>query len=174
MEVCNYSFDAYGMFSMETSAILCPVIIFLLYRDIAHLEQNTFNPHNQGIRFLWPFVLAVPIVFCTPVDIYFGVKFIFPTPSVYLLSAKLLCCCSEKRARALVLSLTLWFDLDAAYYIVGHGVFVLIKGTSSGTIFCCCECVAACVDFHMSHLHHGIGVYNFCICWYSKVSQEEC
>ena len=124
MEVCNYSFHSYGMF-WGTSAILCPVIIFLLYRDIAHLKQITYNPYNQGVRFLWPFILALPIVFCTPVAIYFGVKYNLPTPSVYLLSAKLLCCCSEKRARALVLSLTLWFDLDAAYYIAGHGVFVL-------------------------------------------------
>ena len=126
MEVCHYSFDSYGMF-WGMSAILCPVIIFLLYRDIAHLEQITFNPYNQGtrLRFLWPFVLALPVVFCAPVAIYFSVKYNFPTPSVYLLPAKLLCCYSEKRARALVLSLTLWFDLDAVCYIVGHGLFVL-------------------------------------------------
>ena len=124
MEVCNYSFDSYGMF-WGTSTILCPVIIFLLYRDIAHLKQITFNPYNQGITFLWPFVLALPIVFCAPVAIYFGVKLNLPTPSVYLLPAKLLCCCSAKCARALVLSLALWFDLGAAYYIVGHGLFVL-------------------------------------------------
>ena len=125
MEVCNYSFDSYGIF-WGTSAIVCPVIIFLLYRDIAHLEQFTFNPYNQTrFKFLWPFVFALPIVFCAPVAIYFGVKFNLPTPSVYLLPAKLLCCCSEKRTRALVLSLTLWFDLLAAYCIVGHGVFVL-------------------------------------------------
>ena len=125
MEVCNYSFDSYGMF-WGTSTILYPVIIFLLYRDIAHLEQFTFNPYNQSrFKFLWPFVLALPIIFCAPVAIYFGVKFNLPTPSVFLLPAKLLCCCSEKRAEALILSLTLWFDLLAAYCIVGHGVFVL-------------------------------------------------
>ena len=44
---------------------------------------------------------------------------------VYLLPAKLLCCCSEKRGQVVVLSLTLWFDLGAANYIVGHGLFVL-------------------------------------------------
>ena len=124
MEVCNYSFDSYGMF-WGTSAIVCPVIIFLLYRDITHLKRITFNPYNGGITFLWPFVLALSIVFCAPVAIYFGVKFNLPTPSVYLLPAKLLCCCSEECAQGLVLSLTLWFDLGAAYYIVGHGLFVL-------------------------------------------------
>ena len=65
------------------------------------------------------------MIFCAPVAIYFGVKFNLPTPSVYVLPAKLLCCCSEKRARALVLSLTLWFDLVAANYLVGHGIFVV-------------------------------------------------
>ena len=65
------------------------------------------------------------MIFCAPVAIYFGVKFNFPTPSVYLLPAKLLCCCSEKRARALVLSLTFWFDLVSATFLVGHGVFVV-------------------------------------------------
>ena len=33
MEVCNYSFDSYGMF-WGTSAVVSPVIIFLLHRDI--------------------------------------------------------------------------------------------------------------------------------------------
>ena len=126
-ESCNYSFDYYGMF-WGTSAILCPVIIFLLYRDIAHTAQITFNPNIQQtkyVKYMWPFVLAFPIVSGAPVAIYFGIKFNLLTPSVYLLPAKLLCCCNEKHARALVLSLTLWFDLIAAYYTVGHGVFVL-------------------------------------------------
>ncbi len=127
MESCNYSFDYYGMF-WGMSAILCPVIIFLLYKDIAHTAQIAFNPDIQQmkyVKYVWPFVLAFPIVSSAPVAIYFGVKFNLPTPSVYLLPAKLLCCCSEKHARALVLSVTLWFDLVAATFLVGHGVFVL-------------------------------------------------
>ena len=127
MKTSSYSFDYYGMF-WGMSAILCPILILLLYRDIAHLVLITFNPHNQQteyVRYIWPVVLAFPIIFCTPVAIYFGVKFNLPTPSLYFLPAKLLCYCSEKRAQVLVLSLTLWFNLVGANFIVGHGVFVL-------------------------------------------------
>ncbi len=116
MEACNYSFDSYGMF-WGMSAILCPSLMVLLYADITEEYHFTFRVQNSYyVRYMWPFILAFPMIFCAPVAIYFGVKFNLPTPSVYLLPAKLLCCCSEKRARALVLSLTLWFDLVAANY----------------------------------------------------------
>ena len=125
METCNYSFDSYGMF-WGMSAILCPALMVLLYEDITHLCRVTFNiQQSEYLRYMWPFILAFPMIFCAPVAIYFGVKFNFPTPSVYLLPAKLLCCGNEKCARALVLSLTLWFDLVATNYLVGHGVFVV-------------------------------------------------
>ena len=75
---------------------------------------------------MWPFVLAFPVIFCTPVSIFFGAKLNLPTPCIYLLPWKLLCCGSEKRARVLVLSLTLWFNLVAANFIVGHGIYVLV------------------------------------------------
>ena len=81
---------------------------------------------SGNVSYIWPFVLAFPIILFAPVAIYFGVKNNLPTPSVYLLPAKLLCCCNEKRARALVLSLTLWFDLLAANFIIGHVVFVVL------------------------------------------------
>ena len=125
VEAINYSFEYYGMF-WGMSAILCPVLILLLYRDIAHISQITFNHQStKYVRYIWPVVLAFPIIFCAPVAIYFGVKFNLPTPSLYLLPAKLLCYCSEKRAQVLVLSLTLWFNLVGANFIVGHCVFVL-------------------------------------------------
>ena len=98
-------------------SILCMLYIVLLFKDIELLSRVTFNPDIQEtkyVRNMWPFVLAFPINFCAPVTIYFGVKFNFPIPSIYPLPAKLLCCCSEKCAQALVLSLTLWFDLVAS------------------------------------------------------------
>ena len=119
--------DYYGMF-WGTSTILCPVLLLLLYRDITHLAQITFYPgirQTEYVRYICPFILASPIVFCAPVTIYFGVKFSLPTPSIFLLPAKLLCCCSEKRARTLVLSVTLWFDLVATNFVLGHIVYVL-------------------------------------------------
>ena len=127
METCSYSFDYYGIF-WGLSAILCMVLIVLMYRDITHVSLINFNPAFQQakyVRYIWPFLLAFPIIFCAPVAIYFGVKFKLTTPSVYLLSAKLVCCCNEKYAQPLVVSLTLWFNLVAAQYIVGHGVLVL-------------------------------------------------
>ena len=127
VEAINYSFEYYGMF-WGMSAILCPVLILFLYRDISHISQVTFNPHNQQtkyVRYIWPFILAFPMIFCAPVAIYFGVKFNLPTPSLYLLPAKLLCCYSEKRAQVLVLSVALWFNMVNANFIVGHGVYVL-------------------------------------------------
>ena len=125
METCNYSFDFYGMF-WGMSAILCPALIVLLYEDITHVCCVTVDVRlSEYIKYMWPFIFAFSMIFCVPVAIYFGVKFNLPTPSVYLFPAKLLCCCSEKRARALVLSLTFWFDLVAANFLVGHGVFVV-------------------------------------------------
>ena len=131
MEACSYSFDDFGIF-WGTSAILCPVLMVLLYRAITHLSFITFNPDHQSpsmyaryTRYMWPFLLAFPIIFCAPVAFYFGVKFKLTTPCVYLLPAKLLCCCNEKRAQTLVVTLTLWFNMVAAQYIVGHGVYVL-------------------------------------------------
>ena len=125
METCNYSFDSYGMF-WGMSAILCPTLMVLLYKDITHVCHVTFDfQHSEYVRYMWPFIFAFPMIFCAPVAIYVGVKFNFPTPSVYLLPAKCLCCCSEKCARALVLSLTFWFDLVAANFLVGHGVLVV-------------------------------------------------
>ena len=125
MESCNSSFESYGMF-WGMSAILCPTLMVLLYEDFTHVFCATFDvQQSEYIKYMWPFVFAFPMIFCAPVAIYFGVKFNFPTPSVYLLPAKLLCCCSEKHARALVLSLTFWFDLVSATFLVGHGVFVV-------------------------------------------------
>ena len=125
MKTCNYSFDSYGMF-WGMSAILCQALIVLLYEDITHVCCVTVDVQlSEYVRYMWPFIFAFSMIFCAPVAIYVGVKFNLPTPSVYLFPAKLLCCCSEKRARALVLSLTFWFDLVAANFLVGHGVFVV-------------------------------------------------
>ena len=110
METCNYSFDSYWMF-WGMSAILCPALMVLLCVDITHLRCSTNVNVQQSagnVRYMWSFVVAFPMIVCPPVAIYF--RFNLPTPSVYLLPAKLLCCYSEKCARALVLSLTLWFD----------------------------------------------------------------
>ena len=122
-----YSYDYYGTF-WGMSAVLLLVLMLLLYNDITLLSLFTFNPEIQQteyVRYIWPFVFAFPIIFCAPVAIYFGVKFKLTTPSVYLLPAKLLCCCNEKRSRILVVSLTLWFNMVAAQYIVGHGIFIV-------------------------------------------------
>ena len=127
MEASNYSFDYYGTF-WGMSVILFMLLMLLLYRAISFLSDSTFNPEIQQteyVRYIWPFVFAFPIIFCAPVAIYFGVKFKLTTPSVYLLPAKLLCCCNEKRAQIVVVSLTLWFNMVAGHYIVGHGVYVL-------------------------------------------------
>ncbi len=128
MEDCNYSFDYYGMF-WGISTIHYPVLILLLYEDITRACYIIINPdigQSGNVRYIWPFVLAFPVIFFAAVAIYFGVKYNLPTPSVYLLPAKLLCCCNVKRARALVLSLTLWFDLVADNLIIGHGVYVVL------------------------------------------------
>ena len=127
MEACKCSFDYYGMF-WGLSATLFAVLTALLYKGVTHLSLSAFNPHIRQVEYatyIWPVVLASPIIFCVPMAIYFGIKFRFATPSVYLLPAKLLCCCSEKRAGILVTSLTLWCDLVAAHYFVGIGTFVL-------------------------------------------------
>ena len=131
MEACNYSFDYYGTF-WGTSAILFMLLMLFLYRAVAFLSHTNFNPDIEQARYtryIWPFVFAFPIIFCAPVAIYFGVKFKLTTPSVYLLPAKLLCCCNEKRAQTLVVSLVLWFNMVTAQYIVGHCAFLLYAFT---------------------------------------------
>ena len=128
VDTCRYSFEYYGIF-WGMSAVLCAGVLAVLYTATAFLSRFTFNTGVQPTRYIshiWPFVLAFPIILCLPVAIYFGVKFKFTTPSVYLLLAKLLCCCNRKRAGILVTSLTLWFDLVAAICGVGFGVFALI------------------------------------------------
>ena len=95
MEASNHSFDSYGMF-WGTSAILCPALIVLLYEDITHVCRVSFSVRqSEYVKYMWPFVLPSPMIICAPVAIYFGVKFNLATPSVYLLPAKLLCCCSK-------------------------------------------------------------------------------
>ena len=45
------------------------VIVFLLYKDIAHTAQIAFNPDIQQmkyVKFLWPFVLAFVFVSGSP------------------------------------------------------------------------------------------------------------
>ena len=138
MEFCNYSFD-YGMF-WGMATILCMLYILLLFKNIELLPRVTFNPDIQEtkyVRYMCPFVLAFSMIFCAPVAIYLCFLYDLlctcghllwcqvnlPTLSVYLLPAKLLCCCSEKRARALVLSLTLWFDLVTSISRQSQGPF---------------------------------------------------
>ena len=167
----------YCMCHWGTSAILCPTLMVLLYQDIRVVCCTTdvnVQKSAGNVKYMLPLVFAFPMIVCAPVAIYFGFKFSLPTPSVYFLPAKLLCCCSEKRARALVLSLTFWFDLVAANFLVGHGVFVVYAFLISSTICCYCECDATCVGFDVSHLHHGIGLHSLCICWFPKMSQEQC
>ena len=179
MEACNYSFDSYGMF-WGMSAILCPSLMVLLYADITEEYHFTFRVQNSYyVRYMWPFILAFPMIFCAPVAIYFGVKFNLPTPSVYLLPAKLLCCCSEKRARAFVLSVTFWFDLVAANYLVGHGVFVVYAfsvapfAVTVNVLLLVLSLM--CLTYIMALVFTVCAcVYNLCICWFPKVSQEQC
>ena len=127
MDTCKYSFDYYGIF-WGISAIFCWFLIVILYRATMHMSLVAFNPgiqQTEYIRYFWPVFIVLPMILCAPVAIYFGVKFKFAIPSVYLLPAKLLCCCNRKRAGILVTSLTLWVDLVAVHYIVGIGAFVL-------------------------------------------------
>ena len=120
-----------------------------------------------------PFVFAFPMIVCAPVAIYFGFNFNLPTPSVYFLPAKLLCCCSEKRARALVLFTDLLVCFGCRQFLC-FSWSVCCVCLFSSTICCYCECDAACVEFDVSHLHHGLGLHSLCIYWYPKVSQEQC
>ena len=130
MEVDGHSFDYYGIF-WGLSAILFLVFVLLLYRDVTIISMDftTDFYHKKYYKYFFPFVFAFFGVFCTPVAIYFGVKFVFPTPSVYLFPAKLLCCCNEKHARILVTSLTLWFNLAASVFLLGHGFITLFAFT---------------------------------------------
>ena len=130
MEVNGHSFDYYGIF-WGLSTILFLVFALLLYRDMTllYMDFTTDFYHKKYYKYFFPFVFAFLGVFCTPVAIYIGVKFVFTTPSVYLLPAKLLCCCSEKHARILVTTLTLWFNLAASVFLLGHGLIILFSFT---------------------------------------------
>ena len=130
MEVHGHSFDYYGIF-WGLSAILFLVFALILYRDATSITMvfTTDVYHKRYYKYFWPFAFAFLGVFCTPVAIYIGVKFVFTTPSVYLLPAKLLCCCSEKHARILVTSLTFWFNLAASVFLLGHGFVILFAFT---------------------------------------------
>ena len=130
MEVNGHSFDYYGIF-WGLSAILFLVFALLLYTDvtIVSMEFTTDFYHKKYYKYFFPFAFAFLCVFCTPVAIYFGVKFTFTTPSVYLLPAKLLCCCSDNCARIFVTSLTFWFNLAASVFLLGHGFVILFAFT---------------------------------------------
>ena len=175
IEASNYSFDSYGMF-WGTSAILCPTLMVLLYQDIRVVCCTTdvnVQKSAGNVKYMLPFVFAFPMIVCAPVAIYFGFNFNLPTPSVYFLPAKLLCCCSEKRARALVLFTDLLVCLGCRQFLC-FSWSVCCVCLFSSTICCYCECYAACVEFDVSHLHHGIGLHSLCICWFPKMSQEQC
>ena len=139
IEASNYSFDSYGMF-WGTSAILCPTLMVLLYQDI-RVVCCTTNVNVQksagNVKYMLPFVFAFPMIVCAPVAIYFGFNFNLPTPSVYFLPAKLLCCCSEKRARALVLFTDLLVCFGCRQFL-GWAWSVCCVCLYSGTICCCC------------------------------------
>ena len=91
MEVDGHSFDYYGIF-WGLSAILFLVFALLLYRDVTLISMDftTDFYHKKYYKYIWPIGFAFLGVFFTPVAIYIGVKFVFTTPSVYLLPAKLL------------------------------------------------------------------------------------
>ena len=126
IEAHSHSFDYYGIF-WGLSVVLCLVLVMVLYIDITDLLHffRTDILQTRHYKYAWPFALSLPFVICTPMAIYFGIKFKFTTPSVYFLPAKLLCCCNEKRARILVISLTLWFNLAASNFLVFHAIYVL-------------------------------------------------
>ena len=100
------------------------MVLYIDTKDLLHFFRTDIL-QTKYYKYAWPVILLSPVVICTPTAIYFGIKFKFTTPSVYLLPAKLLCCCSEKRARILVVSLTLWFDIVAFYFLVSHGFYIL-------------------------------------------------
>ena len=130
MEVDGHSFEYYGIF-WGLSAILFLVFALILYGDATSITMvfTTDFYHKKYYKYFWPFAFAFLGVFCTSIAIYIGVKFTFTTPSVYLLPAKLLCCCSEKHAQILVISLTLWFNLAASVFLLGHGFDILFAFT---------------------------------------------
>ena len=130
MEVDGHSFEYYGIF-WGLSAILFLVFALILYGDATSITMvfTTDFYHKKYYKYFWPFAFAFLGVFCTSIAIYIGVKFTFTTPSVYLLPAKLLCCCSEKHAQILVISLTLWFNLAASVLLLGHGFVILFAFT---------------------------------------------
>ena len=126
----SYRYEHYGLFwGLSTTMGFCTVaLIYFNGRTLALMGDGA------GIyKYIFPAVIAFLGCACAAVATYLGVKLRIAIPSVYLLPATLLCCCSKRHARMMIISIVLWFDLVAIQFACHHG-FVIILALSVAPI----------------------------------------
>lgn len=124
----QYSYEHYGNF-WGTTTTLCAagfVAAILNLRTMAiQIIGGKLDVHMY-YTYVWVLIPTITLVFNVPVAIYVALKVTFAAPSIYLLSAKLLCCCSKKRAQMLLTALLTWACLCSIQLLLSNVVVILL------------------------------------------------
>lgn len=119
----SYTYEHYGLF-WGISTTLCFCATAMLYFNGKTLALNGANAGDY--QYVFPVLIAFIGCVCAVVATYLGVKLKIAIPSIYLFPASLLCCCSKMRARVMITSVVLWFDLIAMQLACHHGFVIIL------------------------------------------------
>ena len=124
----QYSYEHYGNF-WGASTTLCASGFVAAIFDLRTLAIQIIGGKlgvHMYYMYVWVLIPTITLVFNVPVAIYVALKVTFAAPSIYLLSAKLLCCCSKKRAQVLLTALLTWACLCSIQLLLSHVVVGLL------------------------------------------------
>ena len=122
----NSSFESFGMFWGVSTTLFFSAIL-VIYSDLRYLIQ-VFHHLPASMQTIW-LVCIIFLVLITSFVAFLVASIdrsTFAVPYLYLLLAKLCCCCKEVPARMLVTFLALWFDLLALEFLTHHCVVAFL------------------------------------------------
>ena len=120
----DYSYEHYGNF-WGTTTTLCAAGALAAFSDLRLLGiQITGGKLDVHMYYMYVVVLipTITVAFNIPVAIHIALKVAFAVPSIFLLPAKLLCCCNKKRAQVVLTTAWMFASLASIQLILAHAV----------------------------------------------------
>ena len=128
------SFQHYGLFWGFTVSIgLLGAILFIFdlqvgYNLTSQLNQNSSESVQTYIYvILGTVILVLSVTMGLPTSIYFAYKYkAFAIPLIFLIPAKILCCCNKRKSTTIAFGFFLWVQIASLQLLLSHACFLII------------------------------------------------
>ena len=129
------SFQHYGLlwgFTVSIGllgAILLFVDLQMGYNLTSQLHQNRSESVQIYIIYiiLGTVILVLSVTMGLPTSIYFAYKYkAFAIPLIFLIPAKILCCCNKRKSTTIAFGFFLWVQIASLQLLLSHACFLII------------------------------------------------